>query len=182
MFPCLLPSLLFSAPNLSSGWIVNWRFLISEKKRKKTKKRNRASREISWKNDVLIFVRYLFKYIGGGFPQFTPSAQRTYKGWAAVAEWLRRLTRNQIPSGSVGSNPTGCEGYFFLPIPAARDSKSVYFYVKSTSTNCPIDKHFVYRFIRCPRFALLGANFTCWERQTFKIDVSLLDALHSRET
>lgn len=80
---------------------------------------------------------------------------------AVVAEWLRRLTRNQIPSGSVGSNPTGCEGYFFLPIPAARDSKSVYFYVKSTSTNCPIDKHFVYRFIRCPRFALLGANFTC---------------------
>jgi hypothetical protein len=23
-----------------------------------------------------------------------------------VAEWLRRLTRNQIPSGSVGSSPT----------------------------------------------------------------------------
>ena len=23
-----------------------------------------------------------------------------------MAEWLRRLTRNQIPSGSVGSNPT----------------------------------------------------------------------------
>ena len=28
-----------------------------------------------------------------------------------MAEWLRRLTRNQIPSGSVGSNPTGC-GHF----------------------------------------------------------------------
>jgi hypothetical protein len=33
---------------------------------------------------------------------------------AVVAEWLRRLTRkleklrNQIPSGSVGSNPTNC--------------------------------------------------------------------------
>ena len=27
---------------------------------------------------------------------------------ADVAEWLRRLTRNQIPSGSVGSNPTIC--------------------------------------------------------------------------
>ena len=27
---------------------------------------------------------------------------------AVVAEWLRRLTRNQIPSGSVGSNPTDC--------------------------------------------------------------------------
>ena len=28
---------------------------------------------------------------------------------AVVAEWLRRLTRNQIPFGSVGSNPTSCE-------------------------------------------------------------------------
>ena len=27
---------------------------------------------------------------------------------AVMAEWLRRLTRNQIPSGSVGSNPTDC--------------------------------------------------------------------------
>ena len=33
---------------------------------------------------------------------------------AVVAEWLRRLTRNQIPSGSVGSNPTDCENVFFL--------------------------------------------------------------------
>ena len=35
---------------------------------------------------------------------------------AVVAEWLRRLTRNQIPSGSVGSNPTDCEAFlpFFL--------------------------------------------------------------------
>ena len=32
---------------------------------------------------------------------------------AVVAEWLRRLTRNQIPSGSVGSNPTDCATYFF---------------------------------------------------------------------
>ena len=31
---------------------------------------------------------------------------------AVVAEWLRRLTRNQIPSGSVGSNPTDCETLF----------------------------------------------------------------------
>ena len=29
-----------------------------------------------------------------------------------MAEWLRRLTRNQIPSGSVGSNPTDCEKSF----------------------------------------------------------------------
>ena len=26
---------------------------------------------------------------------------------AAVAEWLRRLTRNQLGSARVGSNPTG---------------------------------------------------------------------------
>lgn|SRR6056300_722678 len=32
---------------------------------------------------------------------------------AVVAEWLRRLTRNQIPSGSVGSNPTDCEKILF---------------------------------------------------------------------
>ena len=27
---------------------------------------------------------------------------------AVVAEWLRRLTRNQIPSGSAGSSPADC--------------------------------------------------------------------------
>ncbi len=32
---------------------------------------------------------------------------------AVVAERLRRLTRNQIPSGSVGSNPTDRE-YFYI--------------------------------------------------------------------
>ena len=31
-----------------------------------------------------------------------------------MAEWLRRLTRNQIPSGSVGSNPTDCESLIFF--------------------------------------------------------------------
>ena len=37
---------------------------------------------------------------------------------AVVAEWLRRLTRNQIPSGSAGSNPADCENLFhkFYPI------------------------------------------------------------------
>ena len=33
---------------------------------------------------------------------------------AVVAEWLRRLTRNQIPSGSVGSSPTDCDISFKL--------------------------------------------------------------------
>ena len=30
-----------------------------------------------------------------------------------MAEWLRRLTRNQIPSGSVGSSPTDCETFSY---------------------------------------------------------------------
>ena len=37
-----------------------------------------------------------------------------------MAEWLRRLTRNQFPSGSVGSNPTDC-GIFF-PSQVARSA------------------------------------------------------------
>ena len=31
---------------------------------------------------------------------------------AVVAEWLRRLTRNQIPSGSVGSSPTDRDNFY----------------------------------------------------------------------
>ena len=30
-----------------------------------------------------------------------------------MAEWLRRLTRNQFPSGSAGSNPADCENFSF---------------------------------------------------------------------
>ena len=42
------------------------------------------------------------------------SRQNYHLQWhAVVAEWLRRLTRNQIPSGSVGSNPTDCEKNFY---------------------------------------------------------------------
>jgi hypothetical protein len=33
---------------------------------------------------------------------------------ALVAEWLRRLTRNQTPSGSVGSSPTECGKTLFF--------------------------------------------------------------------
>ena len=40
---------------------------------------------------------------------FASSGNRTRVVWAVVAEWLRRLTRNEFPSGSVGSNPTNCE-------------------------------------------------------------------------
>ena len=32
-----------------------------------------------------------------------------YEFQAVVAERLRRLTRNRIPSGSVGSSPTDCD-------------------------------------------------------------------------
>ena len=35
---------------------------------------------------------------------------------ADVAEWLRRLTRNQIPSGSVGSNELPSAMFFFCDI------------------------------------------------------------------
>ena len=35
---------------------------------------------------------------------------------AVVAEWLRRLTRNQIPSGSAGSNPADCEFFSKLNV------------------------------------------------------------------
>ena len=31
---------------------------------------------------------------------------------AVVAEWLRRLTRNQFPSGSAGSSPADCDIFF----------------------------------------------------------------------
>jgi hypothetical protein len=34
---------------------------------------------------------------------------------AVVAEWLRRLTRNQFPSGSAGSNPADCDTIFIIP-------------------------------------------------------------------
>ena len=30
-----------------------------------------------------------------------------------MAEWLRRLTRNQIPSGSAGSSPADCVKEYF---------------------------------------------------------------------
>ena len=44
------------------------------------------------------------------YANFTPHLWQYHE--AVVAEWLRRLTRNQIPSGSVGSNPTDCARFF----------------------------------------------------------------------
>ena len=39
---------------------------------------------------------------------------RRWVSGAVVAEWLRRLTRNQIPSGSVGSSPTDRDNFYFF--------------------------------------------------------------------
>ena len=36
-----------------------------------------------------------------------------FTGAAVVAEWLRRLTRNQMGSPRAGSNPAGCEIILF---------------------------------------------------------------------
>ncbi len=46
-----------------------------------------------------------------------PAKYEQINNKAVVAEWLRRLTRNQIPSGSVGSNPTDCETFYSFHIP-----------------------------------------------------------------
>ena len=54
---------------------------------------------------------------------------------AVVAEWLRRLTRNQIPSGSVGSNPTGRVSFFHYRnfiVCTRRAGKHFWFYFYST--------------------------------------------------
>ena len=48
---------------------------------------------------------------------------------AVVAEWLRRLTRNQLGSARVGSNPTNCEIFFI---------KTILFYFFNENLNCVI--------------------------------------------
>ena len=53
-----------------------------------------------------------------------------------MAEWLRRLTRNQIPSGSVGSNPTDCEAFCSFLIPNINMSLSNVKIVKLHSNLC----------------------------------------------
>lgn len=55
--------------------------------------------------------------------------------WSAtVAEWLRRLTRNQIPYGSAGSNPAGCDIWFFVTVNIAiLSSYSSLFFVAVSS-------------------------------------------------
>ena len=53
---------------------------------------------------------------------FTPHLWQYHE--AVVAEWLRRLTRNQIPSGSVGSNPTDCARFFGIIFLCPRAKRS----------------------------------------------------------
>ena len=57
------------------------------------------------------------------FLNFSPQLGRYHA--AVVAEWLRRLTRNQIPSGSVGSNPTDCARFYsiFSYVPPEKGSR-----------------------------------------------------------
>ena len=47
------------------------------------------------------------------WPNSKFESSETSEKWAAMAEWLRRLTRNQMGSSRVGSNPTR-SGSFFL--------------------------------------------------------------------
>ena len=42
-----------------------------------------------------------------------------------MAEWLRRLTRNQMGSPRTGSNPVGCEFFFMLTIHLMRNGKKL---------------------------------------------------------
>ena len=44
---------------------------------------------------------------------------------AVVAEWLRRLTRNQIPSGSAGSSPADRGRNFFHTMYAQRNNEQI---------------------------------------------------------
>ena len=65
-----------------------WQYLIKVGRRKKKKKKIEKYFKSSCLRELKIF----------------PCKQENTQ--AVVAEWLRRLTRNQIPSGSVGSSPT----------------------------------------------------------------------------
>ena len=58
-----------------------------------------------------------------------------YFDYAVVAEWLRRLTRNQIPSGSVGSNPTVCVSVLHLLNEHSNFLKSIYYFMPITKNN-----------------------------------------------
>ena len=61
----------------------------------------------------LLFITKLFLEVKNSFTGTRETTKTLYivlfiHIWADVAEWLRRLTRNQIPFGSAGSNPAIC--------------------------------------------------------------------------
>ena len=56
----------------------------------------------------MTYLDFVFYYISNKY------YIRKYLITAVVAERLRRLTRNQIPSWSVGSNPTDCDRNTFV--------------------------------------------------------------------
>ena len=66
----------------------------------------------------LLFITKLFLEVKNSFTGTRETTKTLYivlfiHIWADVAEWLRRLTRNQIPFGSAGSNSAICGKYFF---------------------------------------------------------------------
>ena len=54
---------------------------------------------------------------------------------AVVAEWLRRLTRNEFPFGSVGSNPTNCENFGWISVRLHARVKYVLAYLVKADCN-----------------------------------------------
>ena len=66
----------------------------------------------------LLFITKLFLEVKNSFTGTRETTKTLYivlfiHIWADVAEWLRRLTRNQIPFGSAGSNPAICGKNYF---------------------------------------------------------------------
>ena len=57
---------------------------------------------------------YDFKILKGSYNSVWHITLRLVFKVADVAEWLRRLTRNQIPSGSVGSSPTDRDNFYYF--------------------------------------------------------------------
>ena len=55
---------------------------------------------------LLAMLQWLDTTISDIYFQFSPNVK-----CAVMAEWLRRLTRNQMGSSRVGSNPADCENF-----------------------------------------------------------------------
>ena len=64
-------------------------------------------------------------------PRITGLGWHIFVWLAVVAEWLRRLTRNQIPSGSVGSNPTDCGENIFAKFNGdTQQAQTIFIYIQ----------------------------------------------------